>query len=139
MKNMNLMIDANILIDVLAAREPFVHDSSLIWKMCETGIATGHVSLLTFANITYVMRKQLDPGCIEDLFNKLALIFSFEALTIRDVKTGALLEWTDFEDAIQFATASRIRADYIVTRNTKDYINSTIPAVTPTELIMLVS
>ena len=47
---MKLLIDANILLDVLQKREPYYHDSALIWKLCETEQVKGHVSTLTFAN-----------------------------------------------------------------------------------------
>lgn len=33
---MKLLIDANILLDVLQMRQPHYHDSSIIWKLCET-------------------------------------------------------------------------------------------------------
>ncbi len=36
---MRLLIDANILLDVLQDREPFVRDSARVWKMCEIGEA----------------------------------------------------------------------------------------------------
>ena len=44
----------------------------------------------------YVMRKQLTPDQIEEVFRKLSLIFEF---------------------AVQSATAESIHADYIMTRN----------------------
>lgn len=58
---MKLLIDANILLDVLQNREPYVQASSIIWKLCETEKATGYISALTFANLVYIMRKELDP------------------------------------------------------------------------------
>jgi len=33
---MKLLIDANILLDALQNREPHVHASSIVWKLCET-------------------------------------------------------------------------------------------------------
>jgi len=63
---MKLLIDANILLDVLQNREPHVHASSIVWKWSETKKATGYVSALTFANLVYVMRKELDAKEIED-------------------------------------------------------------------------
>ena len=61
---MKLLIDANILLDALQNREPHVHASSVVWKLCET--KTGYVSAFTFANLVYVMRKELDAKEIED-------------------------------------------------------------------------
>lgn len=34
-KNMILLIDANIILDVLANRKEFVAESSKVWKLCE--------------------------------------------------------------------------------------------------------
>ena len=50
---MVLLIDANIILDVLLNRQEFVKDSSMVWKLCETGKAKGYVSALTFANLVY--------------------------------------------------------------------------------------
>lgn len=132
---MKLLIDANILLDVLGNREPFVKDSSLVWKLCETEQAKGYVSTLTFANLVYVMRKELDPQKIADVQKKLSLIFEFADLTATDIAKAADLNWPDFEDAVQSVIAERVHADYIITRNVKDFTGSKVIAFTPTELI----
>lgn len=132
---MKLLIDANILLDVLQAREPYLKQSSLIWKLCETGNVEGSISALTFANLVYVMRKELNPQDIQEILDKLLLIFSVTDLTETDLKKAAGLRWKDFEDAIQYAIAGRIRTDYIVTRNVKDFKKGNIPALTPSELL----
>ena len=49
----------------------------MIWKLCETEQAKGYISTLTYANMMYVMRKQLTPDQIEDIYRKLNLIFEF--------------------------------------------------------------
>ena len=85
---MELLIDANIILDVLLNRPDYVKDSAMIWKLCETEQMKGYVSTLTFANLVYIMRKQLDPEKIEDVFHKLNLIFEFA-----DFESG---DWTDF-------------------------------------------
>lgn len=133
---MKLLIDANILLDVLQAREPHLEKSSMIWKLCETGQVEGYVSTLTFANLVYVMRKVLPPKGIKDVLDKLLLIFHFADLSEADVKKAAELGWKDFEDAMQYATAERIGADYIVTRNVRDFLGSKkVIAFTPAELL----
>lgn len=42
-------------------------NSSLIWKLCETGEVDGYVSALTLANLVYVMQKELDPKNIHNV------------------------------------------------------------------------
>ena len=132
---MRVLIDANIVLDVLQKREPYWKDSSVIWKLCETEQAEGYVSTLTFANLMYVMRRELDPAQIRDVLDKLRLIFHFADFTAADMEKAAEMGWDDFEDAIQAATAERIMADSIITRNVRDFRNSKVIAFTPSEYI----
>ena len=126
---MVLLIDANILLDVLMNRQEFVTDSSMIWKLCETEQAKGYISVLTYANIMYIMRKQLTPEKIEEVFHKLNLIFEFADFSPIILEKSVNMKWPDFEDAVQSATAEAIHADYIVTRNIKDFVKSKVSCI----------
>ena len=132
---MKLLIDANVVLDVLKKREGLWKDSSLVWKLCETEQAEGYVSALTFANLVYVMRKELDPPQIQDVLKKLQLIFRFADFSAAGMEKAAEMKWDDYEDAIQAATAERIAADFIVTRNVRDFKQSKVIAFTPGELL----
>ena len=132
---MRCLIDANVLLDVLANREPFVEDSSKIWKLCETDRIDGYISTLTFADLVYVLIKELDPQKIENVLNSLKLIFTFTELNEKDLSDAAALKWNDYEDAIQSVIASRIKADCIITRNVKDFKDSSVTAFTPSEIL----
>ena len=132
---MKLLVDGNILLDVLQNREPHVIASALVWKLCETGRAKGFVSALTFANLVYVLRRELDPEKTEEVLKKLSLIFSFAELSGADLLKAAGLHWNDYEDALQAVTAERLRVDFIITRNVKDFKQSKVLALTPAELL----
>ncbi len=133
---MRLLIDGNIILDVLQNREPHVADSAKIWKLCETDQMEGFVSALTFSNLVYIMRKELNPEKINEIFKTLGLIFRFTDLTVSDMTRAAELQWDDFKDALQATTAERIHADNIITRNVKDFKKSKIVAFTPTEFLV---
>ena len=132
---MKLLIDANILLDVLQNRENFVRASSMVWKLCETEQAKGYISALTFANLVYIMRKEMDAQRIEEVLHMLSLIFEFAELNDSDLFRAAALQWPDFEDAVQSVTAERIHADYIITRNVRDFSRCKVIAFTPDELL----
>ncbi len=132
---MKLLIDANILLDVLQNREPHVQTSSVVWKLCETEKAKGYVSALTFANLVYIMRKEMNPKKIEETLHALSLIFEFVDFSVSDLSHAAELNWDDFEDAVQSVTAERVHADYIITRNVRDFSRSKVAALTPSQLI----
>ena len=132
---MKALIDGNIILDVLQRREPHFEASAKIWKLCETDQVEGVISALTFADLVYVMRKELTPDRIHDVLKKLALIFRFTDLSAADMTEAAEMKWNDYEDAVQTATARRIHADCIITRNIRDYLLSTVAAYTPTEFL----
>ena len=133
---MRLMIDANIILDVLQKREPHCQNSTLIWKLCETEQDIGFVSTLAFADLIYIMRKELNAEQITKVLERLKMIFQFEDFTASDMEKAAGLQWKDYEDAVQAVTAERVKADYIITRNVKDFANSRIPAFTPSEYLL---
>ena len=132
---MVLLVDTNIILDVLLSSPEFVKDSSMIWKLCETEQAKGYLSTLTYVNMMYVMRKQLTPDQIEDVFRKLNLIFEFADFSPAVLERAVAMKWKDFEDAVQSASAESVHADYIVTRNLKDFMKSKVIAFTPAELL----
>ncbi len=86
---MRVLIDGNIILDVLQNREPHVETSARVWKLCETGLIDGYVSALTFADLVYVMRKELNPEKISAVLKKLALIFHFTELSVPDMEKAA--------------------------------------------------
>ena len=81
------------------------------------------------------MRKELEPKKIKETLDALSLIFEFSDFNVSDLTHAAELEWDDFEDAFQSVTAERVRADYIITRNVRDFAKSKVVAFTPSELI----
>ena len=77
----------------------------------------GYISTLTYANMMYVMRKQLTPDQIEEVFRKLNLIFEFADFSPAVLERAVNMKWKDFGDAVQSATAESVHADYIITRH----------------------
>ena len=132
---MRLLIDANIVLDVLQKREPYWKDSATVWKLCETEQADGYLSALSFANLVYVMRKELSAEEIRDVFKKLQLIFRFVDLSTADLEKAVEMRWRDFEDALQATAAERLMADMIITRNVRDFTKGKVPAFTPAEFL----
>lgn len=134
---MRILIDGNVLLDVLQGREPHERDSRAVWGLCERGMAEGWISSLTFANIVYVMRKELTPETVSAVLGTLSQIFRFADLSLPDLKQAASMNWPDFEDALQTSAAQKCGADYIVTRNLKDFAQSPVPCLSPSDFLKL--
>ena len=132
---MKVLIDTNVILDVLCNRTEFVNDSAKVWKYCEVHKITGCISALSVPNIVYILRKELTPEKTGELISQLLMIFETVDLSTTDLKNAAQMNMSDYEDAIQMAVADRIKVDFIVTRNIRDFINSKVPAVKPSELL----
>jgi len=76
--------------------------------LCETGTVEGCVSVLTFANIVYIMRKSLDADKIQQIYEALSGVFTFIDLRAEDMAKASRMKWKDFEDALQAAEIVRI-------------------------------
>ena len=132
---MKVLIDTNVILDVLCSRESFVKFSSIVWKYCEVSRIEGYIYALSVPNIVYILRKELTPEKTKQVIDTLFLIFNVADLRASDLKKAGAMKSDDYEDALQMICAERIRADYIVTRNTADFADSRVPVITPYELI----
>lgn len=132
---MKILVDTNIILDVLCAREGFLEESSKVWKYCEINKIKGYISALSVPNIVYILRKELTPGKTQEIIKRIFLIFKVADLKADDLKKASLIKSNDYEDALQMVCANRIKADFIVTRNICDFNNSKILAIKPSELL----
>lgn len=132
---MRWLIETNVVLDVLLKREPHFRHSAAVWKLCETDQAEGYISTLTFANLVYVMRKELSPAQIQEVLGRMKLIFRFADFSASALTRAAELPWNDFEDAVQSVIATEIDADCIITRNVRDFKGSKVTAFTPAEIL----
>ncbi len=134
-RNMKVLIDTNIILDVLCKRPGFYEDSAKIFKLCEVRRVSGVISALTVPNIIYILRKELDAGKIKEILCNLFLIFSVADLKAADLQKAADMKFKDYEDAVQSACAARVKADYIITRNIRDFKESRVSAIKPAEFL----
>lgn len=131
---MRILVDTNVVLDVFCNRAGFVDDSLKVFKYCEAGQLTGFISALSIPNIVYIMRKELDNEKIKEILTSLTAIFTVIDLRESDLVKAADLDFGDYEDAVQSISASRIKADFIITRNVKDFKSSAVSAIKPSEL-----
>lgn len=132
---MVLLIDANVILDVILNREPFYEYSKDVMVLCGEPEVEGCVAVHSIATIWYLLRKQTDQfrrNSLLDVCNILTVVGKTHLKIIEAIKD---LNFKDFEDCIQSKCAESAKADYIITRNVRDYVHSTIPAFTPREFL----
>lgn len=136
MKNITVLIDTNIFIDVLQDRIPFTDNSQAVIGLVTQKKIKGAVAAHSITNLWYILRKTYSD---EERRNYLLSLFElFDVVSIDKNRLVAALEnsnFKDFEDCLQDECACAINADYIITRDAKDFESSMVKALTPEEFL----
>ena len=108
-----ILIDTNILIDYMAKRDPFYEAARFILRN------------------GYTVRERCEM--LLEMSNLLDIIPIHNENIVESLQSYPL--FVDIEDCLQVKCAQAYHADYIVTRNPKHFIHSTIPTLTSDELL----
>jgi predicted nucleic acid-binding protein len=131
---MKLLLDTNVVIDVLSGRSGYI-DSLNVLKHCEAKKAEGFVSAVTVTDVMYILRKRMAFDGVRDAMLTLMSVVDVSDVTRADIRGAFSCGMRDFEDAVQAMCAKRIGADYIVTRNVKDFGASPVQAILPGDML----
>lgn len=139
MQNMVVLIDTNILLNYLTNREDdYLEQSIKIVEMCAKGECIGYIAFHTLSTLWYVLRKRSDKERRDNL-RDICEIFNVASASQKEILDAIDKDsFFDFEDCLQDKCAKEAGADYIITCNIKDFINSEIPAVNPGEFLNLI-
>ena len=133
---MRALIDTNVLIDYVSKRFPYYAAAVQIVDACDKSLFDGCIAAHSIPDIFYILRKSVPADERRETLRRLCQIF--EVVKLDEEKLLSALndaDFTDFEDCLQSLCALDFHADYIVTRNPKDFARSGIPAITPDEFL----
>lgn len=137
---MRVLIDTNVLLDFLMGRKPYFDIADQLIKLCADRKMEGYMAAHSVPNIYYVLRKCMSDVDRREVLKFLCQIIKIEGLDFVKIYSAVdNKEFSDFEDCLQEECAVAVSADYIVTRNIKDFVNSKIPAVLPDDLLKKVN
>lgn len=136
LRKMKIIIDNNIILDVFQNRKPFVKFSSKVLRLVETKQLKGYITANSVTDIYYVLNRSLENK--QKLYTTIDILLKLVDIidvTAKDIKKAFHPEIIDFEDELISVCAERENINYIITRNTKDFIKSSVPAIDPEEFI----
>ncbi|MCQ2613555.1 MAG: PIN domain-containing protein [Treponemataceae bacterium] len=138
MERLTLLIDTDVFLDVFFRRKPFEDVSKKIFEAGVLKKYNGIIAAHSFSNMFYVMRKNFEQADLRKILLNLTACFEIASLDKKKLITGLQRsDFPDFEDCLQDECASEVCADFIITRNTKDFRNSNVRALTPEEFLEL--
>lgn len=136
---MKVMVDLNVLVDVLECRRPFLLPSAKLCDFVKGGRCEGYVAAHAITTLFYIIRKCVDKAAADRALDWIFSTFNVAVADKTSLLSARTMNFVDFEDAVVAASASAIGCDFIATRNIGDYRNSPIKAVTPEELLQVIS
>ncbi|HEX6042405.1 PIN domain-containing protein [Longimicrobium sp.] len=134
---MKLLLDVNVVLDVALNRPPFVVDAALVLSAIDQGRAEGFVAAHTITTAFYIIAKNQGHQAAVTAVAEVLRILDVVPVDRAGLSHALRLGWRDFEDAVQTVSASKIGADFIVTRDLQDFSGSPVPARDPAFVLPL--
>tara|TARA_R110002020_G_scaffold23792_4_gene78984 strand:+ start:703 stop:1122 length:420 start_codon:yes stop_codon:yes gene_type:complete len=131
-------VDSDVILDYFLKRTPFNILARQIFQLAFNNKIEVATSSLAISNIHYVSKKQIGSQESMRLIEDFIEVCKVLPVSENEIHLALKSNFSDFEDAIQIYTAasdSKIKG--IITRNVKDYKESTLHIFSPTELLAL--
>ena len=92
------------------------------------------MSPMTYATVSYLLRKH-GSEMVHTLLSNFRQLSRVATTNERVVDDALASNFKDFEDALQYYSALKVKADAIITRNGDDFENSKIPVMSAKEFL----
>ena len=133
-----LFIDSDVVIDFFTDREPHVNPASELFELNEQGKVKLYLSAVSINNIYYIVRRFLGHKKTIEVVEALTEMTEIVGTTKKEIIQSLKNDFSDYEDSIQYSTALTIKdLDAIITRNIKDYRNSSLAVMTPLNFLKM--
>ncbi len=137
---MRILVDTNVLLDYLLDREPYAKESKKIIRACQQKKLSGYIAAHSITNIFYILRKNYTVEERRMILLDICSLFTVEGIDIYKLQNSLRNEvFSDFEDSLQEECAIASHADYIVTRNIKDFEKGVVPCIMPDKMCEIIS
>jgi predicted nucleic acid-binding protein len=131
----SVLIDLNILLDVLQKREPFYEISAALLATVETGRVKGYVAAHSVTTLFYLIRKDRSAAEARATITNLMQFIKIAPVDQSTIEQALNLDYGDYEDAVQMISAVQCKADYLITRNVKDYQPALLTVLKPVDFL----
>ena len=130
-----VLVDVNVVLDVLLAREPWSHDATMLLDLMAREQVRGAVASHTVTTLHFLVARTLDARAANVAIADLLDIVEIVPPDAGDFRRALSLGLPDFEDAVQVVAHLKAGASAIVTRNAKDFRRARVETRLPGEVL----
>jgi hypothetical protein len=132
-----VLFDLNIILDVLQERAEFYDFSARLLSRAEAGSIQGWVAAHSVTTLFYMIAKDRSPEQARVALTSLLQFLKIAPVDQNTIEQALNLPYRDFEDAVQMIAALQVKADYLLTRNVRDYQPTLLEVIQPAELLAI--
>lgn len=134
---MKVIVDTNVVLDVLLGREPFLKPAVDVFCLVEESRIDAFICATTVTTIDYLLIKSLPVPNARSALRRLISLFEIATVNRPVIERALESKIQDFEDAVLNEAGQMAGADFVITRNTKDFTGSSLKVCDPDECLSL--
>lgn len=115
-----IFFDTNIMLDLLQER-PGYEEAARILQLQEDGKLEVCISVLSMANIAYVLRKTVPHFLVAPILKQISSLIRVMPMDDDQLQQALLLDGPDIEDLLQVVCAKTSGCSTLLTHNLKDF------------------
>ncbi len=115
-----VFFDTNIILDLILERPGYDAAARILQKQ-EDGDIDVCLSVLSVANVAYVLKKTLPHPLVEPTLKQIASVMEVLPMDNEQFQQALLLSGPDFEDIMQLTCAIAGGCQVIITHNPRDF------------------
>lgn len=136
---MKVLLDTNIILDIALERKPFYEHVITIFRKLNNNYFDAYITASSITDIYYIVSKNYNKSIAKEFLIDLLDLIMIIGIDSRIVINALHSNIVDFEDAIQSISSEANNMDYIITRNIKDFDNSNVKALIPTDFLNILN
>ena len=136
---LGVLVDTNVLLDLILNREPHAREAALLLDAIARGKLHGHVAGHAVTTVHYIVEKEQDQTTAITAIGDLLQILKVVEIGEPEFQRALAMGLRDFADAVQAAACLKVGAEFLVTRNARDFKGAPVTTKTAGEVLAILA
>lgn len=132
---MSVLFDTNVVLDVLLERQPYALASAQAMALVERGQLRGLLCATTVTTLFNLCERAVGAQQARRQIRALLTLFDIAAVSRLVLDQALLSSFAGYENAVLHEAARHSGCQSIITRNTRDFANASLPVYTLAEFL----
>ena len=115
-----IFLDTNVILDLIQERPGYAACARVLQQQ-EDGEIEVCLSVLSMANIAYVLRKTVPPFLVIPTLKQISSVVQVVSMDDTQLQQSLLMDGPDFEDILQLSCAAAHGCSILLTHNPRDF------------------